>query len=55
MNVRSIIRRRFPWGERFVDGLRPLDGVRRLWHVRFGWMFLHGSDPCNKPALEGRD
>lgn len=55
MNVRALVGRRFPWRERFAHGLRPLDGVRRLWHVRFGWMFLHGSYACNKPALEGRD
>ena len=55
MNVRSIVRWRFPRDERFIHGLRTLDGVWRLWHVWFGWMFLHGAYACNKPALEGCD
>lgn len=55
MNVRPVLRRRFPRSERFIHGLRTLDRVWRLWHVWFGWMFLHGSYGCNKPALEGCD
>lgn len=55
MNVRSVVWRRSPRGERLIHGLRTLDRVWRLWHIWFGWMFLHAPYACNKPALEGCD
>ena len=54
MNVGTIFRYRLPGCDRLIDRLRPFDRVGRLRHVWFGWMFLHGLKPCNKPAFEGR-
>ena len=53
MNVRSIVRDRFPGCHRFVHRLRVFHRIRRLGHVWFWWMLLHARITCNKPALEG--
>lgn len=55
MNVGPIVRPRLAWRYGFVDRLRTLHDIGRLRDVWFGWLFLHSSTPCNKPAFEGRD
>ena len=50
MNIRSILGRRFAGCNRLVHWLRPLHGVGRLGHVWLGWLLLHTSALCNKPA-----